>query len=66
MKYRILKFGDKLGINYSVFLTNRMEDSLHSLAENWLTHLPTRKKFDASRLSAKKFHPPHHTTISMF
>ena len=33
--------------------------------KNWLISLPTRKKFDASRLSAKKFYLPHCIAISM-
>ena len=45
-----LKFGDILSTNCRVFLTNRMEDSLHSLA---------------NRLSTKKFYLPYYITISM-
>ena len=65
MRYRVLKFGDILGKNCRVFLTHRMEDSLHSPAKNWLIRLPNMKKFDASRLSAKKIYLPHYITISM-
>ena len=42
-----------------------MEDNLHLLAKNWLIRIPTRKKFDASKLSVKKFYLPHYLTISM-
>ena len=65
MRYRVFKFGDILGKNYRVFITNRMEGSLHSLAKNWLIYLPTRKKFDASRLSTKKIYLYHYVAISM-
>ena len=54
MRYRVLKFWDEFGKNCSIFVTNRLEESLHPLAKNWRIRLPTRKKFDAGRLSPQK------------
>ena len=65
MRYRALKFWVELGKNCRIFLTNRLEESLHPLAKNWWTYLPTKKKFDDSRLSPEKLYLPHYITISV-
>ena len=51
MRYRVLKFCDKLDKNCRVFLTGGMEESIHPLAKKWLIRLLTKKDFAASRLS---------------
>ena len=67
MRYRVFKFWEKLEKNCRVFLTNRMEGSLHPLAKNFLFPLSTRKNFPVSILSsAKKIYTPcHYITVSM-
>ena len=66
MRYRVLKLWYELGKDLGVFLTNRMEESLHPFAKNCLIRLSTRKKFDASRISPlPNFYPPHYITSSV-
>ena len=45
MRYQDFKFWEKLEKNCRIFLTNRMEGSLHPLAKNRSFPLSTRKFF---------------------
>ena len=57
MRYKDLRFWDKLGKNCRFFFTSKMNKSLHPLAKKLLISLPPRKISTPVDSPQKNFYP---------
>ena len=66
MRYKDLRFWDKLGKNCRFFITNNIKGSLHPLAKNLLIPVPSGKCSAPAESLPKKFYPlPLHNNFNV-